>query len=164
MWGVICLLKCTWPVNFFFHFVKTSRFPRNLVHKKRDSKVFLFLTWRGNFSKKIRAWNTITISTLLPIKKPGTYSALVSFVIWFRTEANEYIELIRRYPPTWRRSSFVAWWKNLMDINPTKKSHCTIKRSIKLFNWARMKIFVQDLCSVVFLTVCPIKIKPACQS
>ena len=30
----------------------------------------------------------------------------------------------------WRRSSFVAWWKNLMDINSKKKSHSTIKRSI----------------------------------
>ena len=29
-WDVICLLIYTWPINFFFHFVKTSRFPRNI--------------------------------------------------------------------------------------------------------------------------------------
>ena len=53
-------------------------------------------------------------------------------------------------------SSFVAWWKNLMDINPTKKSHSTIEL-----------IPDEDICArfvLVFLTVCSIEIKPTCQS
>ena len=41
-WDVICLLIYTWPINFFFHFVKTSRFPRNIRTE----------TWRFPFSKR----------------------------------------------------------------------------------------------------------------
>ena len=52
MWGVICLLIYAWPVNFFFHFVKTSGIPRNLVHKKRHLKVSLSQTWWGIFYER----------------------------------------------------------------------------------------------------------------
>lgn len=35
VWGVICHLKLTLSVSFF-HFVKTSKFPWDLVHKKKE--------------------------------------------------------------------------------------------------------------------------------
>ena len=41
-WDMICLLIYTWPINFFFHFVKTSRFPGNIRTE----------TWRFPFSKR----------------------------------------------------------------------------------------------------------------
>ena len=39
-WGVICLLRHTWPVfrNFIFHFVRFSRFLWHLAHRKTDLK------------------------------------------------------------------------------------------------------------------------------
>lgn len=43
--GIICLLKCQWHVNFFIFF---SRFPWNLVHKRRDLKFFPFI-WHMTF-------------------------------------------------------------------------------------------------------------------
>ena len=61
-WGVICLVKYTWPVNFFFHFVKTSRFPRNLVRKRRDLNFSLY-AWHVIFSK-IRPWNRIRTTSV----------------------------------------------------------------------------------------------------
>lgn len=35
-WGVICLLKYTWPMIVFSKLVKTSWFPRKLSYKKKD--------------------------------------------------------------------------------------------------------------------------------
>ena len=40
--------------------------------------------------------------------KHQTYLALISIAICVKIEANQYLQLIRRYPSTWRRSSFVA--------------------------------------------------------
>ena len=56
-WGVMCLLKCLRPMNFFFCFVKTARFPWNLVRKR---KVFTI------YFSKICAWNVIR-TPLLPL-------------------------------------------------------------------------------------------------
>ena len=53
-WGVMCLLKCPRPMNFFLLFF----FPWNLVHKKR--KVFTI------YFSKICAWNVIR-TPLLPL-------------------------------------------------------------------------------------------------
>ena len=42
----VCLLKYKWTANIFFHFVKTSRFPWKLVHRRRDFQISLLNSWR----------------------------------------------------------------------------------------------------------------------
>ena len=49
--NMICFPKYIWSINFFFHFVKTSRFPWNLEHKKGDLKFSLLYMLHVNFSK-----------------------------------------------------------------------------------------------------------------
>ena len=56
--NMICFPKYIWSINFFFHFVNTSRFPWNLEHKKGDLKFSPLYMLHVNFSK-ISLWNRI---------------------------------------------------------------------------------------------------------
>ena len=63
------VLKYWWPMNVLSYIVETSRFPWNIVHKKRDMKVSLLntCTWRMTFSKNW-AWNGISFPLCYPLK------------------------------------------------------------------------------------------------
>ena len=62
VWGVICHLKLTLSVSFF-HFVKTSKFPWDLVHKKKEirfsplsSRRMNVMCMLKNFGKCLCRW------------------------------------------------------------------------------------------------------------
>ena len=56
-WGVICLLKYTWPMIVFSKLVKTSWFPWKLSYKKKDLKFpFIYVT-REFFQLSYLKWN-----------------------------------------------------------------------------------------------------------
>ena len=63
------VLKYWWPMNVLSYIVETSRFPWNIVHRKRDMKVSLLntCTWRMTFSKNW-AWNGIIFPLCYPLK------------------------------------------------------------------------------------------------
>lgn len=58
-----------WPMNVLSYIVETSRFPWNIVHRKRDMKISLLntCTWRMTFSKNW-AWNRISFPLCYPLK------------------------------------------------------------------------------------------------
>ena len=107
-WGVICLLKYAYSVFlFFFHFVKTSRFPWNLVDKKRDLKFSLIMrdAWNGirpppPFTPPLcypllrHSWRQI-FSQIHPCST-NTLNDASSFFICNLTLTN-----LKAFPPTW---------------------------------------------------------------
>ena len=66
MCGVICLLIYAWPVNFFFHLVKTSGIPRNLVGN--------FLREMSIYNRRCRRPSTIALTKGWRSKRQSFYS------------------------------------------------------------------------------------------
>ena len=79
------------------------------VKRKFYRKASVITEFMNQWGAWFASWKILDSSISSSILwKHQTYLALISIVICVKIEANQYLQLIRRYPSTWRRSSFVA--------------------------------------------------------
>ena len=83
-WGVICLLKYTWPMIVFSKLVKTSWFPWKTFIQEERFEVPLSFTWGVNFSND-RTWNEISIR---PSPPTSHFPSLLTWLIKASTFGN----------------------------------------------------------------------------
>ena len=124
-------------MNFFSHFVKTARFPRDLVHRKRDLKFSLLnllcmkyclnFMWSVNLSK-IYALNRIR--TLLHHSLRGG-----SFAIAFNNESHE-LAHIYQLNITY---SFYTQWLQSLHMKWMSRVGENLKYKSKYFLWTKVK-------------------------